>query len=125
MNKKGFTLIEVLGVVIILTAISLLVIPNVVNLFSNKKEDINKVNKELIISGAKMYVGDNKDEYPFEEGINYCILISDLIEQGYLDNKVMDINNHSIVDTHVVKVSLDDELNNTLKYEIVKNEFCQ
>ena len=125
MNKKGFTLIEILGVVIIITAIALLVVPNVVNRFSNKKNDIDKVNEELIISAAKLYVSEHVLEYPKEDSASYCININDLVDSGYLNEKVININNHNMINEYSVKVLINQETNNNFLYNLVKREDCE
>ena len=49
MNKKGFTLVELLGVLVILSIIMLIAVPNVISIMDKNKKDI-------FISDAKKFV---------------------------------------------------------------------
>lgn len=123
MNKKGFTLIEVLAVVIIMTSVALLVVPNVVNRFSNKKDEIKEVNEELIISNAKIYVKDHENDYMQLSGMEYCIKLKKLVDEGYLNDKIIDVtNNNDIANTHSIKLVADDD--GVFDYSLVENDEC-
>lgn len=59
-NNKGFTLIEMLAVVVILGIISTIMIPSVNYIISKNKEDnLNNLNKS-IVSAVKLFVSDNR-----------------------------------------------------------------
>ncbi len=53
MNKKGFTLVELLAVIAILAILMLLIMPNVLNMFNEGKKDTFKVQVESIIKAAE------------------------------------------------------------------------
>lgn len=118
MNKKGFTLIEILGVMVLIATLTLLVLPNIINRFSNKKEDISNTNKEIIIGAAKLYVSDNKEE--LNDYSTYCIDINSLIEKKYLSEKKDAFNNEDYADTHKVKVTIGKPY----EYEVVESGQC-
>ena len=121
MNKKGFTLIEVLAVVIILTLLMLLVVPNVVNKFSTKKNEVKQVNDELIISAAKLYVDDHSDEFIKENDMQYCVSIQKLVDEDYLNSKVIDITtNKNVVSSYSVQINYSDGFT----YSVVNSEEC-
>ena len=56
MNKKGFTLTELLAVIVIIGIISLIAIPNVVNISDNVKNDNMLADAKKFISLAKAEV---------------------------------------------------------------------
>ena len=101
MNKKGFTLIEVIIVIAIIAIISLLLVPNVISLIGkNNKESCENL-KENIISATKIYVNMNKYELGFDcnntpENITLQTLVNsgDLKtdENGEIINPIDDIN---------------------------------
>ena len=65
-NKKGFTLVELLAVIIIISIIALIVFPVVTKQIKGSKDDLYKVQVENIIKAAKDYILDNPellDEY--------------------------------------------------------------
>ncbi len=83
--KKGFTLVELLGVIIIISLLALLTSVVVTKLVKDSKEEISNVQKELIKSSAEMWGADNLGKLP---DIDECIYlkVSDLKNEGLLDN---------------------------------------
>ena len=60
MNKKGFTLIELIAVVVIMAIIALIATPNIVNMMDRgKKEDYVADAKEIITKATYMYKKDS------------------------------------------------------------------
>lgn len=58
MNKKGFTLTEVLVVIIILSAIILIAYPAVNLVLTGSKESVNKITLKSINDSADMFASD-------------------------------------------------------------------
>lgn len=85
MNKKGFTLIELLMVIAIITIISMILIPNVINMISTNKQKSCESLKKNIISATKLYVNENKYDLSFTCDNTIEIPISVLIDTGKLD----------------------------------------
>ena len=65
-KNKGFTLIEILAVVIIIGLIFILVIHKITNSLKNKKNDIDVTTTNLVLSAAKLYVQDNSSKFESE-----------------------------------------------------------
>lgn len=55
MNKKGFTLVELITVIVILGAIALVVIPSTTRLFQSGKDEQMKNDAKELIGKAKYY----------------------------------------------------------------------
>ena len=64
MKKKGFTLIELISVIVILSIIIMLIIPTIINNISDKKEEAYQKNIDIILSAARGYVIDYDIETP-------------------------------------------------------------
>ena len=62
-NKKGFTLLELMGVMIIISLISILTFPNIVNQIKKSKASNKKMVEDIIISQAEKYVSDNPADF--------------------------------------------------------------
>lgn len=60
MNKKGFTLVEVIMVIAIIALLSLLLVPNVIGLINKNNIESCENLKDNIESAAKIYVNNNK-----------------------------------------------------------------
>ena len=85
MNKKGFTLVELLAVIIILGIIATITVVSVTDILSTSKDSTHDVKVKQIISKA--------EAYDIKKGNNdlTCIDISTLLDSGYLnDDEVID-----------------------------------
>ena len=119
--KKGFTLIEILAVVTLMGLIFILVIPKIANSLKNKKLDIDKTTSNMIISAAKLYVSNNKDNFDQDNENTYCLSINQLVKKQYLGNEVKNVtDNINITNTMSVKITYD----NGFKYELVNKKDC-
>jgi len=58
MNKKGFTLVELLAVIVILSLIITIVATNGFGAFNNAKNKINEEGRKEITEGAKVFLTD-------------------------------------------------------------------
>ncbi len=58
-NKKGFTLVELLAVIVILAVLVLLAVPSVIKMMDNSKKNSFVVEAENIIGGAKLAYADS------------------------------------------------------------------
>ncbi len=65
LNRKGFTLIEALAVIIILSMLMVITVPNVNKLINRQKDDALKNTEKSIISAAKIFFSDYKYEVTF------------------------------------------------------------
>jgi len=74
LNKKGFTLVELLAVVVILLAISVIAVSSISAAIERNKAKQNEAKIEVIISYAKLYYDEHKNDY----GSNVCIDIDRL-----------------------------------------------
>ena len=118
-NNKGFTLVELLTVVLILTLLVLLVWPNISNSVDNKKSDIDNLTLNIIEEATKLYISDNKDGFPEVEGNTYCVPLKQLINQDYLKDNI-EYSKEDISDIKTMKVFYDDGFN----YVLVDNNDC-
>ena len=101
MKNRGFTLVELLGVIIILGLLSLIIFPNIISSFfevSNKLDDATKV---LVIEAAKDYYFDNRDKIG---KLDYCITISTLQNEGLLSYDIKDSDGKVLVTDTLVKI---------------------
>lgn len=108
MNRKGFTLIEVIMVIAIITILSLILIPNVMVLINeNKKRSCEKM-IDNIESAAKMYVNQNKYELGFDCNKTKGIKLKTLVDAGYLGGELVNpINKKEISLESEVLVTYD------------------
>lgn len=119
--KKGFTLIEVLAVVTIIGLIFVIALPKIINSLNSKKSDIDTTTSNMIISAARLYVDDNSDKFNKIDGSTYCLPLTTLAKEEYLDSKIKNITDEEdITKIKSVKITYD----NTFHYEIVNKKDC-
>ena len=89
MNNKGFTLIEVLAVIIILAVISMIAIPQIIGTTESAKKNLYGRQVDRIINGAKSWESEHIDLLPDNDNSGKSIKISilDLKKCGYLKKK--------------------------------------
>ena len=58
--KKGFTLIELMAVIIIISLLAILTFPNIVGQIKKSKNAKNNNVNAIVISAAKRYINDNR-----------------------------------------------------------------
>ncbi len=90
--KKGFTLMEVLSVILIISFISIIVLPPIINQFTESENKIDEVTETLIIEAANLYISDNN----IEKDSSYCIKIDELVYNNYLDKQLYYANGSKI-----------------------------
>ncbi len=91
MKKKGFTLVELLAVIVILGVISLIVFPTVMNSIHKSKQNLYKIQVQDIEKAGKKWINEHM-EYLDDSHLNTIgVSLSSLIESGYLQkNDILD-----------------------------------
>lgn len=63
MNKNGFTLVEILSAIVILSLILVITMTNGFGIFSKSKSGINQIEEKNLIEAAKVFLVDVDNEY--------------------------------------------------------------
>ena len=126
MNKriKGFTLVELLAVIVILSLLLLLAVTTVSSQFKNSKDELYDTQLNNVKLAAEMWGSDNKVKL---NSISDCVTLT----LGYLkDEGYVDANNKN---TYTGELFKDDEVfvnitkeTNRYKYEVFDDskELC-
>lgn len=121
MKKRGFTLVELLAVLVLIAAISLIVFPSIINYINSHKKEISDTTEKIIFSGAALYEDSHKQS--LWEYKQYCIVLKDIVDQGFLDNPLIDSASGKEVDLNKfveVTYQYDDTLKiNKKNYKLV------
>ena len=92
MRKKGFTLAELLGILVIIALLLILIIPGVINRLSSSSDEAKETENEIIYNAADQYIREHPEDYPPGKSGRYCITIQSLIDDGKLAEPVTDVN---------------------------------
>ena len=93
-NRKGFTLVEVLAVIVILGILSTIGVVTVVNIRKHQEKKFDQNQLAIFKQTAKTYFSDNKTLLPTAKDSTNIVYLKDLIEQNYLDS-LLDYNKES------------------------------
>lgn len=87
MNKKGFTLIEVMAVVVVLGLLIAIITPVVSNLLKDSEDTLSDEQISMIVNASKKYMIEHSELLPeMSDGSKTFIYIDDLINNGVIDN---------------------------------------
>ena len=111
-KNNGFTLIETMGVLILLAVILILIIPNLTKWLKSADSEIDEATKKLILVAAEDYVAESDNVIFESSSYEYCLGLDELLEQGYISEEAVS----NIVDqTITVKITYKDSKS---KYEL-------
>lgn len=98
LKKRGFTLVEIIAVIVILSSIMLIIIPLVVNNSKKGESLVAEHSEKNIIASGKNWGIDNKDKLPTENN-KVSVFVDVLLQEGYLslDNPDENIKNSCVV----------------------------
>ncbi len=86
--KKGFTLIEIIGIIILLSLIGLLVYPTIMRIIGDSKEDLYQKNISEIERMAANWASINEDKLPKVDKRGYYLKIEEMEKEGFIDGDV-------------------------------------
>ena len=104
--KRAFTLIELIGVIIILAVISIIVIPIFRNKINEQEKELSSAMTEILYNATELYVA-NDDSYKERDGNIYCVTINDLVLKEHLTSPVLDpVTEQELNKDNFIKVSV-------------------
>lgn len=84
MNKKGFTLIEMLIVIILIGLVLVIAVPAVRNLTYGSSTKKYEQYEKVILEGAKLYTSSYRGELANDSSDCFTIPYSNLVKEGFL-----------------------------------------
>lgn len=82
--KKGFTLVELLGAIVILGLIALIATPPIVNLVKKSDKTISENNLKLIYKAGLDYINEFQNNYSLTKNKKVCLSIQEIVDNGNL-----------------------------------------
>ena len=124
--KKGFTLIEIIGVIILLGLVAIMAFPSILNLIRETRGELDKATEDLIFTQASIYVERNQSDFVLEEENVYCITLRHLAQAELISLPIHDSrgNELDIDKDFIVEVSVAKE-NESLKFVFDRNDECK
>ena len=86
-RKKGFTLIEIMAIIILLSVISIIIYPVINNTISKSEDDLYDQQIEELVRLSNAWVAGNAIDLVPKEGFTYDLTFEELATQGYIVEK--------------------------------------
>ena len=106
MKRNGFTLAELLGVIVILSLISVITIPAVTDQLNNYRKRLCEAQLAEIVSAAKTWATDNIYKLPTSNGETYSVTLETLSSYGYIDKDIQNPITKEKFDLEDTKVTI-------------------
>ena len=133
MKNRGFTLVELLAVVVILSIIALILVPNIVGNINNYRDKLNDTQIKNIESAARVWGSDNLYIMPndsestnvcYYANINNCesnyktlvVTLSILQNAGYIGSDLKDIKTNQEMNELEIHITKNG---NRLDYQVM------
>lgn len=114
MKKNGFTLVELLAVIVILGVLSMIVFPATTKIIKKAREDSYNVQVSDIITASKKWIMENSESIDNYETNNINLTLTTLKQEGYLKNTFVKNSKSKKYMAGCVVIKYE---NNAFKYE--------
>ena len=115
-KRKGFTLVELLAVIVILAIILIIAVPGVLSIINKTKDSAYDRQIDMIKNAAKNYVTANTITWSGENPKSTVVTLDILQSGGYLDKKILDPRDKKEILCANVLVSKDNK--NKITYDV-------
>lgn len=116
-NEKGFTLVELISVVVVLGLLAIIVIPITKNIISEERDDLYQRQIDGIIESAKVWGANNIDKLPAEGESDVEVTLGELKTGGYADKELKNPKTENLFDDTTTKVIISNK-NGILEYTV-------
>ncbi len=105
MKNKGFTLVELLAVIVVLAVILAIAIPSVLNIIEQSRKDVFTKSEDMLANAAKTYLTSNNSLLPTNIGESSVIYLTTLVNEKIIESiKDPRDNSECNKDNSVVKI---------------------
>ena len=121
-KQKGFTLMELLVVISVLSIILVISIPTIIGQLNKSKEKAKENQINFIIDGAKKYVAQVYSDLIWQEDGDVKkaeVTLKELYEQGYMDLPIIDPITNEAYDPETTMVVVYKDANDNISFEYV------
>lgn len=117
-NKKAFTLIEVIGIIVILGLILIIAVPSMTKTLkrNEQKKYDNYINNLKLVSDHYLVDQLQKKNITFKDDVTYFSL-GDIIDAGYIKDIITNPNNNKKI-SRDTRIKVTKNLDSTYSYEI-------
>lgn len=120
--KKGFTLVELIATLIVLSIVAIIVVPNIYKNITEVKDRLSETQLETLKSAAKSWASDNIEQLPTTNEEVAYVFLKELKDGGYVDQKIYKEEGNSLFNDNIFVliecnvIEQDENNNSNYKY---------
>jgi len=119
MNKKAFTLVELIAVLLLLGVLGLIATVTISNELKENKQTLYDIQIDNIKRSAQNWASNNVFNLPDGDGEYIVITLGELKQQGLSEDVINPKTNEPFNDDLQIKITL---IENTYKYDVLLDE---
>lgn len=124
MNKSGFSLIELLVVIVILSIIAVITTPIILDVISNTSKELSREQEQIIENSARMWgvknlSVDESNNPIYNSNLKNSITINELRNAGFLEKK--ELRNLNLSSSELNTAGVCISYDNQYLYTFTKN----
>lgn len=109
-NKiKAFTIIELLGVIVIIGALATIIMPSVSKYINAGKTEYDKALEEELLLAGKNYYSDNRINLPKKAGETSYITAKEMLSLNLITQETINSKNQDCSDSYVIVKKTDND----------------
>lgn len=124
MKRKGFTLVELIGVVVLLGLIAIVALPPILNQLNNSKNKLSAATLKVFSAATEEFVDEHGIDYPIKDGNVYCITLKTLVDYGKLKSPILDASSGDTIDEEAKSMKMTIISFNNYTYDLVDTKDC-
>ena len=117
MNKKGYTLVEIIAAIGLIAILFVIVIPTVLHLINERDSETEDATNQIVTMSIQLYLEKNPNQYNLNENDIYCISVEQLIDaealnQSFINNSRFysedDIFKITVLKSNMIEFEIDN-----------------
>ncbi len=108
--KKGFTLVELLAVVVILGIVLVIALPAVTDIVNNARLNAHIKNEEMLVETTKLYLTNNKSKIPLQVGETSEVSLTNLQNENLAGEIIDPRNKNNTCNGYVLITKIDNNI---------------
>lgn len=118
MDKKGYTLVELIGIIVVIGIIALIAIPNIINTLKKTDTIVYEDFLKNVELAAEYYIDKNRTDFDLKEpGDNIFVKIVDLVNAGLLDKTMVNPKTKEPINmNHTVLVTVENNYTKSFNF---------
>lgn len=107
MKKNGFTLVELLGVIVIIGVLMLLALNPILGQIRNNSSKLSEASLKILYSSTEQYLDEHSKLYPKNDGMIYYIPVGQLVDSEVIKQEFLSTYSDKVLsEESVIKINV-------------------